>query len=76
MAFKISKENQLIFEDVKKIAWNLFIFSIPWICGFLTSLSTEYQSIRVLSVIVPMVVTALMDTYKKYKGETKHPVIK
>ncbi len=69
---KISGHNELIWEDVKRWAKNILVFSSGSIIVFLVALQTGASVQEAALALYGALINALIDLFKKWQGEIKY----
>ncbi len=73
----ISGKNEIVWEDIKRWANNIFIFSSGSIIIFLVALQTGATIQTALLALYGALINAVIDLVRKYQQEIKYvPVIK
>jgi hypothetical protein len=64
---KVSGSHELIYEDVKRVLYNLAKFSLPLLVAFLLGLQQDLVPVQAWKLFVlPALIQGLMDLYKKW----------
>lgn len=72
----VSDKNELIWEDVKRVAKNALIFASPLIVLALTELQAGKSWSEISTLVYGAAIQVVIDLFRKWQGEYRYTVEK